>query len=341
MTPIPTQMLAARLLAYDGKPESLAVTEIAVPRPGPGEVLVRIHASPINPSDLLFIRGLYGFKKALPAIPGFEGSGTVVAAGSGILPKLLRGRRVACTAADANVASGTWAEYMVTSARLCVPLQSRVDMEQGATMLVNPLMAWALIDEARRGRHRGVVQTAAASALGKMVIRLARRFSIPVINVVRRAEQVRLLQEMGAEHVLDSSVPEFDTRLREQCHRLDASIGFDAIAGDMSERILRAQPKGSRLIVYGELSHAPVQIEATPLIFERKSVEGLYLSDWMRGRNLLSQVRVAAQVQKLLASDLKTEIQARYPLKDVSRALEHYAARMTAGKVLLTASPAL
>lgn len=341
MTPIPTQMLAARLLAYDGKPESLAVTEIAVPHPGPGEVLVRIHASPINPSDLLFVRGLYGFKKTLPAIAGFEGSGTVVAAGSGILPKLLSGRRVACTAADANVASGTWAEYMVTSARLCVPLQNHVDMEQGATMLVNPLMAWALMDEARRGRHRCVVQTAAASALGKMVIRLARRFSIRVINVVRRADQVRLLQEMGAEHVLDSSAPEFDTRLREQCHRLGASIGFDAVAGDMAERILRAQPKGSRLIVYGLLSDAPVQIGVAPLIFERKSVEGLYLSDWMRDRNLLRQIRVATQVQKLLASDLKTEIQAHYPLEHVSRALQNYAAHMTAGKVLLMASPAL
>jgi len=340
MTAIPTQMLAARLLAYDGKPESLAVAEIAVPHPGPGEVLVRMHASPINPSDLLFVRGLYGFKKTLPAIPGFEGSGTVVAAGSGILPNLLKGRRVACTAADANVASGTWAEYVVTSARLCVPLQKRVDMEQAATMLVNPLMAWALMDEARRGRHRSVVQTAAASALGKMVIRLARRFSIPVINVVRRADQVRLLQEMGAEHVLDSSASEFDTRLCEQCHRLGASIGFDAVAGDMSERILRAQPKGSRLIVYGLLSHAPVQIAAAPLIFERKSVEGLYLSDWMRDRNLLRQLRVASQVQKLLASDLRTEIQAHYPLEHVSRAVQHYAAHMTAGKVLLTAVPA-
>ena len=124
-------MLGVRLLAYDGKPESLAVVEIPVPQPGPGEVLVRIHASPINPSDLLFIRGIYGFQKPLPAVPGFEGSGTVVAAGSGILPALLKGRRVACTAADSNVPGGTWAEYLVTSAQLCVPLQKHVDMEQG------------------------------------------------------------------------------------------------------------------------------------------------------------------------------------------------------------------
>src|ERR1035438_6188222 len=76
-------MRAVQLRAYDGNPESVAVVELPVPRPGPGQVLIRVAASPINPSDLMFIRGLYGFKKPLPAVPGFEGSGTVVEAGSG------------------------------------------------------------------------------------------------------------------------------------------------------------------------------------------------------------------------------------------------------------------
>ena len=84
-------MRAVQLRAYDGKPESIVVAEVPLPQPGSGEVLVRIFASPINPSDLMFIRGLYGFKKPLPAIPGFEGSGTVVEAGVGIMPRLLKG----------------------------------------------------------------------------------------------------------------------------------------------------------------------------------------------------------------------------------------------------------
>jgi NADPH:quinone reductase-like Zn-dependent oxidoreductase len=82
MMAIPHSMRAVQLRAYDGKPQSIAVEEMPVPRPGPGEVLVRVFASPINPSDLMFIRGLYAFKKPLPAIPGFEGSGTVVQAGT-------------------------------------------------------------------------------------------------------------------------------------------------------------------------------------------------------------------------------------------------------------------
>jgi NADPH:quinone reductase-like Zn-dependent oxidoreductase len=97
-------MRAVQLRAYDGNPESIAVVEMPVPRPGPGEVLVRVFA--INPSDLMFIQGLYGFKKPLPAVPGFEGSGTVVQAGSGMLLRFLNGRRVACAAADPKVPGG-------------------------------------------------------------------------------------------------------------------------------------------------------------------------------------------------------------------------------------------
>src|SRR6476660_6097742 len=186
---IPDSMRAVQLRAYDGTPESIAV-EMPVPRPGPGEVLVRVFASPINPSDLMFIRGLYGFKKSLPAVPGFEGSGTVVEAGTGLTARFLKGRRVACAAADPKVRGGMWAEYVVTPAQFCMPLRKNVDLERGAALLINPITAWALMHEARRGRHRAVVQTAAASALGRMIVRLGKRFSIPVIKVVRRAEQV-------------------------------------------------------------------------------------------------------------------------------------------------------
>jgi len=332
---IPDSMRAVQLLAYDGKPESIAVAEIPVPRPGPDEVLVRVFASTINPSDLMFIRGLYGFKKPLPAVPGFEGSGTVVEAGTGLMSRFLKGRRIACAAADPKVTGGMWAEYVVTLAQLCVPLRKNVDLEQGAALLINPMTAWGLMHEARRGRHRAVVQTAAASALGRMIVRLGKRFSIPVINVVRRAEQVELLRRLDVEYIVNSSEPEFDNRLRELCHQLGASIGFDAVAGEMSARVLRAQPQGSRLLVYGALSLQPSQADPASLIFERKRLEGFWLTAWLRSRTLLGQLRLARQIQELLPSDLKTDFQAKVPLQEAGRALQQYAANMTAGKVLL------
>src|SRR5688572_4664308 len=106
---LPETMRALSLTAYDGRPESLQVTEMPVPKPGPGQVLVRVSAAPINPSDLMFVRGLYGVKKPLPAVPGFEGSGKVVAAGS-LAARLLMGRRVGCIPTPST--NGTWAEYV-------------------------------------------------------------------------------------------------------------------------------------------------------------------------------------------------------------------------------------
>src|SRR5262245_21759683 len=335
MGAIPETMRAVQLGAYDGKPDSIVVARIPIPRLGPGQVLVRVAASPINPSDVMFVRGLYGFKKPLPAIPGFEGSGTVVASGGGIMARLLKGRRVACHAADPKITGGMWAEYLVTSAQACVPLRKDVEIEQAATMLVNPLSAWAMMDEVRRGRHRALVQTAAASALGRMLIRLGQRFGVPTINVVRRAEQVKLLRDLGAEHVLDSSAPDFDANLRQLCHKLGASIGFDAVAGEMSARVLHAQPRGSRLLVYGALSLRGVEADPGSLIFEGKRVEGFWLSAWLGKKSMLSRLRIARRVQKLLSNELKTEIRARFPLEEAARALQEYSANMTGGKILL------
>lgn len=332
---LPSSMRAVQLLAYDSKPESIAVAQIPVPRPGPGEVLVKVAASPINPSDLAFIQGLYGFKKPLPAVPGFEGSGSVVESGPGLLAGYLKGKRVACAAADPKISGGVWAEYLVTSAQLCIPLRKEITFEQGASLLVNPLTAWALMDEARQGHHRAVVQTAAASALGRMIVRLGQRFSIPVVNVVRRSEQVELLRGMGAQYVVNSSEEGYEEQLRDVCRKLGTTIGFDAVAGEMSAIVMRAQPLGSRLLVYGGLSFAACQADPASLIFEGKRLEGFWLSGWLRSRNLLAQLRTASQVQKLLGSDLKTDFQAKLPLQDAARALQQYASNMTAGKILL------
>jgi NADPH:quinone reductase-like Zn-dependent oxidoreductase len=298
-------------------------------------VLVKVFASPINPSDLAFIQGLYGFKKPLPAVPGFEGSGTVVESGPGMMARFLKGKRVACAAAEPKISGGMWAEYLVAPAQLCVPLRKHVDLEQAASLLVNPFTAWALMDEARRGGHRAVVQTAAASALGRMIVRLGQRFSIPVVNLVRRAEQVELLRGMGAQYVVNSGEQGYEEGLRDLCRKLGTTIGFDAVAGETSAIVLRAQPPKSRLLVYGGLSLAPSQADPASLVFEGKRLEGFWLSAWLRSKNLLSQLRIAGQVQALLGSDLKTDFQAKVPLKDAAQALQQYASNMTAGKVLL------
>lgn len=191
---IPEEMNAVVLDSYGG-PNALRVVKRPVPKPGANEVLVKVAASPINPSDLVFLEGLYGFKKPTPVVPGFEGSGTVIGAGKGLMGKFLMGKRVACVSQDAG--DGVWAEYMVTPVSYALPLHASVSLEQGAMSVVNPLMAVALLELAKVKKHRSVVQTAAASTLGQMILRLFNSENISVINIVRREEQVRLLKEQG------------------------------------------------------------------------------------------------------------------------------------------------
>jgi len=256
-----------------------------------------------------------------------------VAAGGGLLGRYLVGRRVSCGAPMDG--DGTWAEYMVTSAALCIPLLKSTDTEQAASLIVNPFTAWALLDGAVRGGARAVAQTAAASALGRMMVRLAARRGVPLVNVVRRAEQVELLKREGAEHVLNSGDADFEERLGGLCRRLGVTASFDAVAGEMTGRLLRAMPDGGRVVVYGALSQEPCTADPRSLIFESKRVEGFWLSRSLRSLGLLRRVITARRVQKLLAGDLKTEVRARLPLERAAEGLREYAGEMTGGKILL------
>jgi NADPH:quinone reductase len=327
---IPATMKAIQIQAYDGR---LQLVQKPVPQPGAGQALVRIAASPINPSDLKFIQGVYGVRKPLPVVPGFEGSGVVVAAGPGLMGKFLMGKRVACMAPESG--DGTWAEYMLADARKCIPLRKSVTLEQGATMIVNPWTAWALLDTARRGRHKAAVHTAASSALGRMLVALGLHQNYPIIHVVRRPAQADMLRKLGAQHVLNSSEADFDGWLRDLCHQLGATIAFDPVAGEMTGRVLAAMPDGSRALVYGSLSDAACTVRPEQLIYEGKTVEGFWVPKWVAKLSLLRRARMAFKVQGLLGEDFRTEVRARMPLEQANEALEAYKGDMTSGKVLL------
>lgn len=325
-------MRAVELRAYEGGADALATVDKPVPKPNAGQVLVRIKASPVNPSDLSFLRGAYGIRKDLPVVPGFEASGTVVASGGGTWANHIVGRRVACAAPATG--DGTWAEYMVADATHCIPLLKSTDFEQAAMMIVNPFTAWALVGIAAESRARAVVQTAAASALGRMVIRLAASRGMEVVNVVRRREQVELLKSEGAREVLDSSEPDFDERLSEACKRVRATVAFDAVAGKLTGRVLHAMPKGSQCVVYGGLSMEGCLLDPRSLIFERKSLRGFWLSEWMGKAGALKKFSASRTVQKLLKDELRTEIRARLSLEQAAEGVRRYEREMTGGKIL-------
>jgi NADPH2:quinone reductase len=328
---IPDTMLVVVLDDDDGSPR---VDRIPVPKPGPGQVLVRMAAAPINPSDLGFIKGSYGFQKPSPIVPGFEGSGTVVAAGPGILSHLLKGRRVACSASS----GGTWAEYLVTPANTCFPLGRKILFEQGAMLIVNPMTALAFFEIAKQGKHIALVSNAAASALGRMILRLGQTYHVPVIHIVRRQEQVELLRSLGGEFVLNSSDPGFLDQLGSLSNQLKATLLLDPV-GEQTGQYLDTLPKGSKALVYGSLANKRVEPEAPEPSQSDGRLANFYLPDWIATRNILQILIDAQRVQRLAAREFRTTIQKRFPLSEVHEALELYRANPTAGKVLLVADP--
>jgi NADPH:quinone reductase-like Zn-dependent oxidoreductase len=329
MTEVPTTMRALELREQTDRP---VLTEKIVPQPRPGEVLVRVAAAPINPNDILFLRDQYEIEKPRPVVPGFEGSGVVVAAGGGLMARFLVGRRVAFAAGDGD---GTWAEYAVAPAMRCVPLRGSVDLDQGATLLTNPLTAWVLASRARREGHRAVVLTAAAGALGQMLNRLFFRNRQAVINVVRKAAQVETLRAQGAAHVLDSSAADFDARLLALSAELGATLLLDAVGGETTGRVLAAMPDGSVARVYGMLSSEPCRLDVSDLVFRSKKVEGFTMYEWLRTTSLLGQMRAVGKVQGLVNDVLATRVQAKSPLGDHARALTLAHESASQGKVLL------
>ncbi|MEM6429316.1 MAG: zinc-binding dehydrogenase, partial [Deinococcota bacterium] len=281
MTSLPADtMRVLSLRAYEGVSALELITK-PVPQPSGNQLLIKMHAAPINPSDLLFVEGNYGQRKPLPVAPGFEGSGTVVAAGSPLLERLYVGRKVACGGTGAG--DGTWAEYLLTSPFGCVPLRN-VSLEDGATMLVNPLTVYLMLRGAKREGHKAVIHTAAASSLGKMLISRAKALGLPIINIVRRDAQVTMLRELGADYVLNSSDANFVTQLETLSRELDATLALDAVAGEMTSTLLEAMPNGSTVRVYGALSLQEAAVNPRWWVFENKRLEGFWLADVARER---------------------------------------------------------
>src|SRR5580693_2384484 len=207
----------------------LELAEGDVPEPGGSEVVVAVEASPINPSDLGLLvgavapgtlrsdgsdlvgavpeaaLGLYRDRLDKPLPVGNEGAGTVIAAGPDAAA--LIGRRVAL------FGGSMWADYRIADAAAVVELPDDVSTAEGAALFINPLTALSMVETMRAEGHSALVHTAAASNLGQMLVRICAADGIGLVNIVRRAEHVQVLRDLGAVHVVDSSGPDFANRL--------------------------------------------------------------------------------------------------------------------------------
>lgn len=206
--------------------------------------------------------------------------------------------------------------------------------KQRPKLIINPYTAWALVGLAREAGTKAIVQTAAGSAQGRMIQRLAASHGIGVINVVRRPEQAAELIQAGMAPALCSADADFDTQLAALCKIHNARIAFDAVGGALTNHVARALRPGGRVIVYGGLSGEEPRIGADQLIFRDKKLEGFWLSSWLPGRSREELARLAVEIPVLARDTLSTDTRARYPLGRFREALSDYAGHMSGGKVL-------
>jgi NADPH:quinone reductase len=328
---LPETNRGIEITQYTGEAASFRIKEKPIPQVKEKDVLIKIHAAPINPSDLMFIRGLYGIKKKLPIYGGFEGSGTVLSVGTAVR-WLKPGDRVSCTA---SAGDGTWAEYLVVPEENCVPLIDSVTLEEGACFFVNPLTASAMIDIVISNGSTCFVQTASASSLGQMLYRYGKRKGLQIINIVRKQAQADILHSLGAEYVLNSSEDNFENNLKRLCKKLNASIALDAVAGELAATVLNSLVYGGKLVSYGALSEETIPVNAGILLFQNKKIEGFWLSSWSYQKGYSEMIQIAKEAQKFLSTDFKTEIQKWFTISDGFQSIEYYKNNMTGGKVMI------
>lgn len=348
---------------------TVELAEETLPAPKGDELLVRVEAAPINPSDLglLFASaGLenadYGDGRIVAQMPGGalramsarvgqamevgnEGAGTVIAAGESPAAQALLGKRVAL------VAGGMFAQYRLVRAGACMVLPDDVTAEQGAAAFVNPLTALGFVETMRREGHSAIVHTAAASNLGQMLVRIAREDGIPLVNIVRNEAQVAILKNLGAEHVLDSSDQDFPGQLQVAIAATGATIAFDAIGGGtLVSQILHAMElaasKDAPYSRYGSSSPKQAYIygmlDTSPTILTRSfgfswNVGGWLLFPFLQSAGPETVARMRQRVLEGLTTTFASHYKASISLRDALTrdAALTYNARRTGEKYLI------
>ena len=373
-TTIPATALQLRSTIHGSGELELSLIEAPVPQVQADEVLIRVEASPINPSDqgLLFgaadlasarqtgtaerpviraqvpaaaMGGMAG-RKDQSMIVGNEGAGTVVAAGDAPAARALLGRRVAV------LAGGMYAQYRCVKASQCLVLPEDATAAEGASCFVNPLTALGMVETMRLEGHSALVHTAAASNLGQMLNRICLKDGVGLVSIVRSEAQADLLKSQGAVHVCNSSAPDFRSALTDALTATGATVAFDAIGGGrlpgeilacMEAALGRNAKEYSR---YGSSTHKQVYLygglDRGPTVIEREFGMAWGVGGWLLTPFLQRIGHAAAQkLRERVAAELKTTFASRYT-REISLAealtlpaITAYARRATGEKYLI------
>ena len=323
----------------------ISLVSVPTPEPGPDEVVVRVEASPINPSDLGLLvgaadmstakasgtkeapvvtakvpeasmKGMAGrLDESLPV--GKEGAGVVVKTGSTDAAKALMGKTVAM------IGGAMYAQYRCLRVAECLPLPAGTTPAEGASCFVNPLTALGMTETMRREGHKALVHTAAASNLGQMLNKICLKDGIGLVNIVRNAGQAEILRKIGAKHIVDSSAPGFMDDLTAALVETGATLAFDAIGGGkLVGQILTAMEIAANKTAkvysrYGSTVHKQVYIygglDPRPTEFNRAFGMAWGIGGWLLFPFLMKIGHAeGAKLRARVVAELKTTFASHY-----------------------------
>jgi NADPH:quinone reductase-like Zn-dependent oxidoreductase len=328
-------MKSIRFRQYGEPVKVLEVEGCPVPQPGPEEVRVRILATPVNPSDLLYVRGVYaGVQAQFPAPAGFEGVGIIDALGPGV-QDLNRGQRVSVV----NGQGGNWADYAVVPARDLIPVPADVPDEQVASFVINPASAILMLRHVLAvPRGEWLLQSAAGSELGRMMIRLAKHDGVKTINIVRRRESVAGLKQLGADAVIVSADGPIDEQVRDIVGPEGVRYAIDPVVGETGTQIFKALHEEGRMLVYGSLTGEPVRVGEDPryILAGRRVLEVFWLGYWLPRLESGARRQLMDGIAELIRDGiLETSRGRRYSLDEIGAAVTQAESAGKQGKVLL------
>ena len=353
----------------DGK-LTVEIAAINYADPTGNQVLVQMEAAPINPSDLALLTGAadlenaeYSDGKFVASMPepffsaqkgrhglrlpvGNEGAGTVIAAGEGEAAQALIGQRVAC------VPGSAYSQYCVADAGMCFPLGD-ISSEDGASAFVNPMTALGFAETARMEGHSAIIHTAAASNLGQMLVKICQEDDIALVNIVRKAEHVELLSNLGASHIVNSSDEDFSDQLRVAIDNTGAYLGFDPIGGGQAvDSCFRAMEKvavtkmgdysryGSnqekKMYIYGRLDMGATIL--TPAYGFGWTLSGWLLFPFLQKVGMETTARMRQRVLSGLTSTFSSSYKSKVNLEEMltKEAVTDYRLMKTGEKYLVT-----
>ena len=318
---------------------NLQVVERPIPTPRNGEVLIRVTCRPVNPADVLSLTGRYpGFTPAtFPAVPGLEGCG-VVHDNNGV-EGVQTGQRV-IVLFDAKNGNGSWQEYVAVPKENIIPISDQISDATASQFLVNPITVLGMLNEVNAPAGSYILQTAAGSTLGRLVIAVAKHRGLKTINIVRRDEHVAELKALGGDVVINSTkldAGQLASEVLRETGGEHAWAAFDCVGGDLTREVMSCVRNGGSVLIFGALGGITFTGGIIDVTFRNVAIRGFWLSDYLHEIDAATRASVFGEALQLFSDQqLVPHVGEALPLERVLDAVRITNEVGKAGKVLLT-----